>query len=76
MDTPIKELGAPDPELKNSPISAESDEDFDVLRQEVDEGVCYFNGKEIADGAYIQSGGTYLRCDKGIWVPSGPDEPE
>ena len=76
MDKPIKDLGAPDPELKNSPISDESDEEFEVLRQELEENVCYFNAQSFADGAYIQSGGTYLRCDKGIWVQTGPDEPE
>ena len=69
MPKPTKSLGPPDPELKNSPIVEENDEDFDVLRQEIDEGVCYFNGQEYSDGEYVQSGDTYLRCDKGCWVP-------
>ena len=69
MSKPIKSLGTPDPELKNSPIVEEYDEDSDVLRQEIDEGVCYFNGREPCDGTYLRSGDTYLRCDKGCWVP-------
>ena len=75
MNTSTKDLGAPDPELETSPIASENDEDFDVLRQEIDEGVCYFNGQAISDGAYIKSGDAYLRCDKGIWVPAALKHP-
>lgn len=71
MNRSLKDFGAPDPELKNSPIASEYDEDFEVLRQEVDEAVCYFNGQVFSEGAYIQSGDAYLRCDKGLWVSAG-----
>lgn len=30
-----KDLGAPDPELKNSPIAYENDEETEILRQEI-----------------------------------------
>ena len=41
----IPQVGAQDPELKNSPIAEEEDEDTDVIRQQVPgEPVCYFNG--------------------------------
>lgn len=71
MDKDLKNLGAQDPELKNSPIAAESDEDFDVLRQELEDAVCYFNGEAFGDGQFIRSGSSYLHCDKGLWVPAG-----
>lgn len=70
-------VGAPDPDLKTSPIAIESDDDFELLRQEVPgEPVCWFNDVAYAHGAVIDSGGTLLRCDRGIWVRegAGPDE--
>jgi len=39
----IPHVGAQDPELKNSPIAEEEDEDTDVIRQQVPgEPVCWF----------------------------------
>jgi hypothetical protein len=74
MDKDLKNQGAQDPELKNSPIADETDEDFDVLRQELEDGVCYFNGQAFGEGECIRSGSSYLRCDDGLWVPAGSVE--
>ena len=71
-------VGAPDPELKTSPIFEEMDEDYDVLGQEYDDlPTCYFNNVVFADGAYVCSGsGSLLRCDKGVWVRKGGCDPD
>jgi hypothetical protein len=66
-------VGAPDPELENSPIADESYEESEDLKQEMPgEPVCLFNGVTYPHGDFVQSGGSLLRCDYGIWVPSGP----
>ena len=39
----IPKVGAPDPELKNSPIFDDVDADFLSLDMELESGVCYFN---------------------------------
>jgi len=45
------DVGAPDPELKTSPIVDEGDEEFDVISQEVEDlPVCYFNGVSYPNG--------------------------
>jgi hypothetical protein len=66
-------VGSPDPELKTSPILEETDEEFEVLAQEVeDEPVCYFNNTSYVDGTYVCSGSAeLLYCDKGLWVRQG-----
>lgn len=43
----VKSVGAPDPELKNSAIADEGDDEFEVIKLE-------------APGKYVYSGGT---CD-------------
>ena len=64
------DLGAQDPELKNSPVAWEMDEDTEALRETVaGDALCYFNGRTFTDGEMIRSGTTILRCDRGIWVP-------
>ncbi|WP_405219819.1 hypothetical protein [Lentisalinibacter sediminis] len=71
------DVGAQDPELRNSPIADESDEDTETLRESIPgEDFCYFNGTPYAHGTEVRSGTTYLRCDYGIWVPSGPGDPD
>lgn len=71
----MQDVGAQDPELKNSPIAEEMDEDSRYLREEVPgESVCYFNGKAYRDGALVKSGESVLRCDSGIWVDVGEEE--
>lgn len=72
------QVGAPDPELKNSPIIEETDEEFPVLAQQFDEmAVCYFNNIAYDTGSYVCSGsGELLRCDKGVWVLQGSCDPD
>ena len=70
-------VGAPDPELRTSPIAEENDEAMETLKQEVQgEPVCTFNGKAFAQGALVCSGGALLRCDYGIWVEIGSCDPD
>ena len=76
-DIHLPDVGAPDPELKNSPIAEEMDEDYEVMRQEVlGAPVCYFNGKAYDNGTYVRSGTVLLRCDYGLWVTGGPADPQ
>jgi hypothetical protein len=66
------QVGAPDPELRNSPIAEDTDEQtVDLRQQEPGEPVCYFNGETYANATYVCSGHELLRCDYGIWVRSG-----
>jgi hypothetical protein len=66
-------LSAPDPELRTSPILEESDDDFEVIAQEIDEeSICYYNSEAYKDGAYVCSGSiALLHCEKGLWVRKG-----
>ncbi len=71
------QVGAPDPELRNSPIADEESDDFDVLKQELPgEPCCYFNNTSYPHGSYVCSGETLLRCDYGIWVRQGGCDPD
>jgi hypothetical protein len=66
------QVGAPDPELKTSPIL--DDEDREDYSPEVDEGegFCFFNDQSFALGDYICSGNELLRCEeRGVWVREG-----
>ena len=73
----IPNVGAQDPELKNSPIALEDDEEFEVLKQEIPRGPgCFFNGERFPDNAFVRSGTGLLKCDRGIWVAAGPSDPE
>jgi hypothetical protein len=67
----VTEVGAPDPELKNSPVvDTEIEEgEFSAIEQDVE--VCYFNGVRFASGDYVRSGDELLRCENGVWVRSG-----
>lgn len=66
----VPQLGAPDPELKNSPIIDENEEPS--LDLDIETGVCYFNDTAYPLGQYVLSGGEVLRCtDRGVWVRSG-----
>lgn len=70
MDDKIVDLGAQDPELKNSPVAWESEEDTDALReQSPGAAACYFNSVAYEQGAVVKSGSTLLRCSYGLWVP-------
>lgn len=66
------QVGAPDPEAKNSPIFDEDDNDYLSLDLELETGVCYFNGETYQRGDYVCSGSELLRCEeKGVWVREG-----
>jgi hypothetical protein len=67
----VPQVGAPDPELKTSPIAWDADEDMDALREDVEGPVCYFNGETFGHDTHVQAGNARLRCDNGIWVPAG-----
>lgn len=70
-------VGAPDPELENSPIAEETDEDFEVLRLETPEQpLCLFNGVAYPHGSLVCSGTVLLRCEHGIWVRQGSCDPD
>lgn len=73
----IPHVGAQDPELQNSPIAEEEDEDTDVVRQQVPgEPVCLFNGTSYPHGTYVVSGSQLLKCSYGVWVESGSADPD
>ena len=56
-----KDVGAPDPELKSSPIAEEIDEETDVLRQEEPgEPVSYINNESNKKGSNVKSGTSIL----------------
>ena len=72
----IPDLGAQDPELKNSPVVTDLDEETDVRREAVPEtAVCYFNSAPYAHSTTVKSGTSLLRCEHGLWVPAGPADP-
>jgi len=76
MNRPTLDLGAQDPERKNSPIASEIDDDTETPREAMsEEPVCFFNDEAYAHGTVIKSGTALLRCDFGLWVPAGPSEP-
>ncbi|HEX2494113.1 MAG TPA: hypothetical protein VHK24_10080 [Steroidobacter sp.] len=72
----IPAVGAMDPELRNSPIIQEFDEDADVVGLTApDESVCYFNGREYGNNSYVRSGDQLLKCRDGVWIEAGPGDP-
>jgi hypothetical protein len=70
---PAPQVGAPDPERRNSPHHDDSNESFELMREQVGDEVagCYFNDLLYSDGSHVLSGTTYLRCERGIWVEAG-----
>ena len=72
------QVGSPDPELNTSPIMEETDEDFEVTAQEVENlPTCYFNNVSYPTGQYVCSGsGELLHCVKGLWIREGTCDPE
>lgn len=71
------QVGAADPERRNSPIQTDSEQSFELVREQVgDEAACcYFNDQSYAEGRYVLSGSTYLRCEHGIWVEADSNVP-
>ena len=77
MNERLPQVGAPDPELKNSLIldEFEHDEQAGPRDIEVEQAVCYFNGVEYSIGAYVQSGSEILQCaGRGVWMRKGERE--
>ena len=68
--TAHRQVGAPDPTLKTSPILDE-DEREDI-EPDVESAFCYFNGGSFRVGEYVLSGHEVLRCEApGLWVRQG-----
>lgn len=68
----VPEVGAPDPDAKNSPIVDYELEEGEFLDVEADAVVCYFNNVEYRVGDYVCSGNELLCCEKGgVWSRKG-----
>ncbi len=79
MNDRIPQVGAPDPELKTSPIIDESeyDEHEGSPDLEIETGACFFNGESFAIGQYVRSGSELLLCTgRGVWVRQGEVRPD
>lgn len=75
MTVHLPQVGAPDPELKNSPIFDEYDEIS--LDLELESGACYFNDVAYPLGQYVLSGSDLLRCEgRGVWTRRGEMRPD
>lgn len=76
MTTHVTQVGAPDPELRTSPIFDEFDEDLSP-DLELETGACYFNNLAYPVGQYLLSGSELLHCEeRGVWVRRGEMQPE
>lgn len=64
----VPDVGAPDPELKNSPIFDRESEEFELMDLELESGACYFNNVAYANGSYVCSGNELLHCERGVWI--------
>jgi hypothetical protein len=72
-----EQVGDQDPELHNSPIANESDDvDYDLHEEVSGLSSCLFNDKKYANGTFVRSGDTLLRCDRGVWIVSGGSDPD
>jgi hypothetical protein len=73
----VPQVGAADPERRNSPIQTDPEQSFELVREEVgDEAAgCYFNEVLYAEGDYVASGSTFLRCEGGVWFEVGGHVP-
>lgn len=72
----IPQVGAPDPELKTSPIFDEYDEEAPA-ELDVETPACCFNGEAYPIGEYVLSGDELLRCERrGVWVREAEVRPE
>ena len=74
MQREIPNVGAPDPQLKTSPILDSNEEE--TLDSELESGVCYFNGASHPIGRYVRSGDELLQCiEHGVWIRQGETQP-
>ncbi len=75
MTAHAPQVGAPDPELKSSPIF--DDEDELSLDAELESDACYFNDTAYPIGQYVRSGSELLHCEgRGVWVRTGEMRPD
>jgi hypothetical protein len=74
MDRGYRQIGAPDPERRTSPII---DDESDLsLDEELEAGVCYFNDDTYAIGTYVLAGDELLHCEeRGVWVREDERKP-
>jgi hypothetical protein len=72
----LAQVGAPDPELNNSPIVDGPEDDEAAPRDiEIEQGRCYFNGTAYPIGTFVQSGDEILQCvERGVWARRGERE--
>ena len=76
-DIDAPQVGAPDPELNNSPVVDAAEREFDPLKLQVPgEPVCFFNSVSYPHGSFVHSGTVLLRCDYGVWVRAGSSDPD
>lgn len=66
-------VGAPDPEMKTSPILEDTDEEYEFSAQEYENlPQCYFNNVSYPAGQFVCSGsGELLHCEDGLWIREG-----
>jgi len=70
MPEPIPQVGAPDPELRTSPVFDEDEERSLDLEQAT--ATCYFNDVAYPVGQFVAAGSELLRCEQGgVWVRRG-----
>jgi hypothetical protein len=71
------QVGAADPERRNSPIQTDPEQSFELIREQIGDEVagCYFNDLLYPEGSHVLNGSTYLRCERGIWVEAGTQAP-
>lgn len=69
----VPQVGACDPERRNSPLQGDYKESYELVREQVGDDApgCYFNDLFYGDGTHVLAGQTYLRCERGIWVEAG-----
>jgi len=80
MTTRPPQVGAPDPEMRTSPIAGQSiefgEDDTPPDLEAFESGVCYFNNEAFSFGSYVLSGDELLSCEKpGVWVRKGEQPP-
>jgi hypothetical protein len=65
----VPQVGAPDPELKTSPIFEGADEELPSLDMEIETAGCLYNSVRYPIGQYVAAGSELLHCEeRGIWV--------
>lgn len=71
----VPEVGAPDPERKNSPIFDDDSLEEEYEDLELETGVCYLNDAVYSIGDYVSSGNELLRCaGRGVWIRVGTSQ--